>query len=47
VNTQCGHKAQRGKGLKGMLGVNDRREKKADAIFNKTKGLKTQMNGFY
>jgi hypothetical protein len=33
VNTQCGHKARRGEGLKGMLGVNDRRKKKGKRTF--------------
>jgi hypothetical protein len=46
VNTQCGHKAPRGEGLKGVLGVNDRRKKKGDALLRKTKCFKTQMNGF-
>jgi hypothetical protein len=46
VNTQCGHKATRGEGLKGMLGINDRRKKKGDALLCKTKSFKTQMNGF-
>jgi hypothetical protein len=46
VNTQCGHKARRGEGLKGMLGVNDRRKKKGNALLCLTKCFQTQMYGF-
>jgi hypothetical protein len=46
VNTQCGREAPRSEGLKGMLGVKDRRTKKGNAIMYKTKRFKTHMNGF-
>ena len=46
VNTQCEHKAPRGEGLKGVLGVKDRRTKIGNANMYKTKRVKTYMNGF-
>jgi hypothetical protein len=46
VNTQCGHKAPRGEGLNGVLGVKDRHNKKGNAMMYKTKRFKTHVNGF-
>jgi len=46
VNTQWEHKAPRGEGLKGVLGVKDRRTKIGNAIMYKTKRFKTHMIGF-